>query len=222
MELWHGSPDIVECPKFGYGKSYNDYGRGFYCTEHEELAKEWASADGRGGYANHYSFKIEGLRVLNLNTEEYSILNWLALLVANRKFMPENAIEAEGIRVLKARFLPRTEDADVIVGYRADDSYFSFARAFVGNSISVKQLSGAMRLGDLGEQVVLVSRAAFSNIHFLEAVYVDGTEYYLKRKARDEKARSMYRLQSMSMDLNGLYMRDIIRERVQNDDPRLR
>ena len=38
--LYHGSPKIIENPIFGEGKTYNDYGQGFYCTEYLELAKE--------------------------------------------------------------------------------------------------------------------------------------------------------------------------------------
>ena len=40
ITLYHGSEKIVERPMFGEGKIHNDYGRGFYCTEHLELAKE--------------------------------------------------------------------------------------------------------------------------------------------------------------------------------------
>ena len=39
MIIYHGSQQIVEVPKFGIGKTYNDYGQGFYCTEDIELAK---------------------------------------------------------------------------------------------------------------------------------------------------------------------------------------
>ena len=67
---------------------------------------------------------------------------------------------------------------DVIIGYRADDSYFSFARAFIGNEISLNQLSYAMRLGKLGEQIVLKSPAAFDAIRFISCEGVDNTEYY--------------------------------------------
>ena len=42
LTIYHGSPEIFEKPQFGKGKPYNDYGRGFYCTEHIELAKDWA------------------------------------------------------------------------------------------------------------------------------------------------------------------------------------
>ena len=108
------------------------------------------------------------------------------------------------------------------IGYRADDSYFSFARAFIGNEISLNQLSYAMRLGKLGEQIVLKSPAAFDAIQFLSYVGVDNTEYYARRKARDDEARAAYRAGLEKDDLNGLYMRDILREELTPDDPRLR
>ncbi len=54
IDIYHGSDHIIEQPQFGAGKPYNDYGRGFYCTEHVELAKEWACSADSDGYANHY------------------------------------------------------------------------------------------------------------------------------------------------------------------------
>lgn len=42
MLLYHGSEKILEKPVYGFGRTDNDYGRGFYCTEDRELAKEWA------------------------------------------------------------------------------------------------------------------------------------------------------------------------------------
>ena len=96
IDIYHGSVDVIEHPVFGAGKLYNDYGRGFYCTEHVELAKEWACSTGRDGYANHYQLDMTGLSVLNLNGPEYNILNWLTVLLENRKFnvadgMPQRA-----------------------------------------------------------------------------------------------------------------------------------
>ena len=79
--LYHGSPEIIQTPVFGKGKSYNDYGRGFYCTEHLELAKEWACTENTDGYANKYEIDTKGLSVLNLSSDEYTILHWLALLI---------------------------------------------------------------------------------------------------------------------------------------------
>lgn len=220
--LYHGSPEIIQTPLFEKGKSYNDYGKGFYCTEHLELAKEWACTENTDGYANKYEIDTVGLSVLNLSSEEYTILHWLALLMKYRKFRISTPVMKHGADWLKENFLLDLTPYDAVVGYRADDSYFSFARAFVNNEISLKQLSYAMHLGKLGEQFVLKSPAAFENIRFISYEIADNTEYYVKRKVRDDEARAAFRAELERDDLNGLYMRDIIREGVQADDPRLR
>lgn len=222
IELWHGSSHIIEKPVYGEGKKNNDYGRGFYCTRSVELAKEWACAGLEDGYANRYALEDDGLVTLDLSKPTYSILNWLALLVVNRKFQPNSPVAERGIAYLKDVFLPDTDNADVIVGYRADDSYFSFARAFVNNTISVDQLAEAMRLGELGKQTVIISPAAFGRLTFKGYEIADATVYHVRRNERDAAAREAYRKDSARASLDGLFMRDIIREQVSGDDPRLR
>lgn len=220
--LYHGSPEIIEKPVFGKGKAYNDYGRGFYCTEHIELAKEWACTEGIDGYANRYEFDMSGLSVLNLSDGKYTILNWLALLMLNRKGRLSAPIEKRGREYLIENFLPEYENYDVIRGYRADDSYFAYARSFVENRISLRQLGLAMRLGKLGEQVVLKSKKAFDAIQFLDYTTADNKVYYYKRKARDDEARAAFQRELENEDLDGIIMRDIMREGMKNDDLRLR
>ncbi len=139
-----------------------------------------------------------------------------------RKFRVSTPVMKRGADWLKKHFLLDLEPYDAVVGYRADDSYFSFARAFVNNEISLAQLSYAMRLGKLGEQFVLKSPSVFEKIRFISYEIADNTEYYAKRKARDDKARAAFRAEPENDDLDGLYMRDIIREEVQPNDPRLR
>ena len=221
-EIWHGSDHVVARPEPHLGYAYNDYGQGFYCTEHRDLACEWACTDAGGGFANRYALDMSGLAVLNLGTGEYGILNWLALLVDNRRFAPKSAIEARGIACLRERYLPDVRKADIVIGYRADDSYFSFARSFLRNTISINQLSRAMRLGELGEQICLKSPAAFERLEFHGADPVDDGIWFPRRKARDEKARASFRELALEDDIDGLYMRDIIRGEVAGDDPRLR
>lgn len=220
--LYHGSPEIIEKPVFGKGKAYNDYGRGFYCTEHIELAKEWACTEGVDGYANCYEFDMTDLTVLNLSNEKYTILNWLALLMLNRKGRLSTPIEKRGREYLIQNFLPKYENYDVIRGYRADDSYFAYARSFVENRISLRQLGLTMRLGKLGEQVVLKSKKAFDTIKFLDYTTADNKIYYYKRKARDDEARAAFQRELENEDLDGIFMRDIMREEMKNYDPRLR
>lgn len=220
--LYHGSPDIIEKPIYGKGKTYNDYGRGFYCTEHLELALEWACTEGIDGYANQYEIETKDLKILNLSSDEYTILHWLALLMAHRKLRLSTPVMKRGAEWLKENFFIDINEYDVIIGYRADDSYFSFARAFVNNEISLEQLSYAMRLGKLGEQFVLKSPKAFEQIEFVSYKTADNNIYYARRKARDDAARSAFFAELEKEDINGLFMRDMIREEVNADDPRLR
>ena len=219
--LYHGSPNIVENPAYGKGKRYNDYGRGFYCTEQLELAKEWACTEDIDGYANKYVIETEGLRILNLSSDEYTILHWLALLMAHRQLRLSTPVMRRGTAWLQEHFLVDVEAYDAIIGYRADDSYFSFARAFVNNEISLKQLSRAMKLGKLGEQFVLKTQKAFDAIRFESYEMADNKIYYARRKARDDEARATYLLELETEDIDGIYMRDIIREEMKADDTRL-
>ena len=217
IDIYHGSPKVIESPVFGAGKLYNDYGRGFYCTEHAELAKEWACSSDNDGYANHYQLATKGLTVLNLNTPEYNILNWLAILLENRKFNVAEGLPQRARAYILENFKVDYKKYDIIIGYRANDSYFSYAGDFVNGTLSLSDLSEAMRLGKLGEQVVLRSKKAFDALTFVGAVKAPRQEYFAKYKQRDEEARGKYRqIASKPMAENEIYVIDIIRNNWKN------
>ena len=223
ITIYHGSQQIVEIPTYGIGKSYNDYGQGFYCTENMELAKEWACPIKRDGYSNQYILHTDEMQVMHLTKGNFNILNWLAILLKNRKFDINSNIARSAREYLLEYFLPHTKGVDIMVGYRADDSYFSFAEDFINNTISVRDLGVAMELGTLGEQVVLLSPAAFSKIEFVQYEIADYRKYYYKRAQRDSLARQNYqqRKKNPAMLREDLFILDIIREDMKNDDPRL-
>ena len=143
--IYHGSKDIIKHPEFGKGKSYNDYGLGFYCTDNLDLALEWAVDLNRNGYANKYEIDDTKLSVLNLNDDKYVILHWLSVLLENRHFDAQSPLAVEAKEYILNNFSVDYKDYDVIIGYRADDSYFSFAQDFLNGTISYRQLSNAMR-----------------------------------------------------------------------------
>lgn len=221
--LFHGSEFIIERPMYGKGARTNDYGRGFYCTENEELAKEWACAKNTNGFVNRYELNMTGLSILNLNSGEYHILHWLALLAEHRTYWQRGSIAEEAKKYICDHFLIDTSEYDMIVGYRADDSYFSFAQDFVAGVISLQKLSQAMRLGRLGEQVVLKSRKAFDELTYLGSREVEAAEYYVRKRSRDREARAEYRrTRQRPADINELFILDIMREGIKDGDPRLR
>lgn len=220
ITIYHGSDKIIDKPVFGGGRKNNDFGLGFYCTENEELAKEWAVSNLHDGFANRYILDKEYLNILKLNDPKYTILNWIAILVEHRLFSINNPISIKAKQYLIDNFSINVNAYDVIVGYRADDSYFDYAQSFINNTITVEQLSKAMKLGKLGEQIVIKSQTAFSKLKFDGYSIASKDKYYSLRLSRNDEANKTY-FDILNESNDGLYIQDIIRGNIQNEDPRI-
>ena len=220
ITIYHGSDKIIEHPVFGEGKKNNDYGLGFYCTASEELAKEWAVSSLRDGFSNRYTIDTQYLKVLNLNSSDYTILNWIAVLVEHRLFSIKTPVARRAKRYLIDHFSVNVNAFDLITGYRADDSYFDYAESFLNNGISVEQLACAMRLGKLGEQIVIKSKYAFSMLKYEGYEVATKDQYYILRKSRNDEANQLY-FEMLEEESDGLYIQDIMRGEIKNNDPRI-
>jgi hypothetical protein len=221
--IYHGSQNIIEKPIYGYGKIYNDYGVGFYCTDSMDMAKEWGVQSDKDGYANIYDINLEGLSVLNLNSQDYCILHWLAVLLKNREFDAPSALALEARKYILENFLVDYCQSDIMIGYRADDSYFSFAQDFINGTISYRQLNNAMHLGKLGQQIVLKSKLAFENLQFVGYEEAKTLEWYAKKQQRDKTARREYfDIERNRRQKGDLYITQILDEEMKADDARLR
>lgn len=221
--LYHGSSHIVDQPKYGYGKPYNDYGLGFYCTEDLNMAMEWGVDRNRDGYANCYEMDCEGLKILDLNDPQYCILHWLRILLENREFDVPSSLAFDAKEYLLNTFDIAYKSYDAIIGYRADDSYFSFAQDFLNGTISYRQLNNAMHLGRLGQQFVLKSKRAFEQIRFTGSEIARSDAWYAKKVLRDRTARREYFSVERNRRQRGdLYITQILDEEMKPDDPRLR
>ncbi len=220
ITIYHGSEQIVEVPTFGSGKKNNDFGMGFYCTQSDHLAKEWAVSSLRNGFSNRYVMDTEYLNILNLNSTDYTILNWIAVLVEHRLFSIKTPVARRAKRYLIDNFSINVNAYDIVTGYRADDSYFDYAESFLNNGISVEQLARAMQLGKLGEQIVIKSQYAFSKLKYEGFDVAEKDIFYVLRKARDDEANKLY-LEMLEEENDGLYIQDIMRGGIKNDDPRI-
>ncbi len=222
-EILHGSEFIIKKPELKLGKTTNDYGQGFYCTLLPEMAKEWACKDNRDGFMNRYILDDDDLKYLNLMDGNHTVLNWIALLLQHRTFTIQDEIARDAREYIIDNFLIDTSVYDVIIGYRADDSYFSFAQSFVSNALPMRSLSRALQLGKLGEQTVLVSQKAFEKISFQSAEPVPKEVYYPKFLARDSEARKSFRedIKKKKPYKDDIFVMDILREEIKNDDPRI-
>ena len=222
-QLFHGSDHVVESPRFGLGKPYNDYGLGFYCTEHADMAGEWAVGFNRDGFINEYILDTDGLTSIDLNSPEFTTLHWLAVLLQNRWFDVRSPIANEAREYLIDNFIVDLSHADIVEGYRADDSYFAFAQDFINGTISYRQLGNAMKLGDLGKQVMVKSRKAFSRLAFVSAKAAPRSVWLSRREQRDREARDSYFNRERNARKKGdIFIFQIIDEQMGPSDERLR
>ena len=210
MELYHGSDKIITTPKYNYGNHSNDYGCGFYMSNQKDVAKLWASKNIDGGYVMSYEVNIKNLNVLFLNDQnEDNILKWISILVKHRFSRYEIERYKNTIEALNNKYPVDIENYDMIVGYRADDSYFQYSRDFIANDLSLEMLSKAMHLGRLGKQYVLISEKSFKNIvlkNYEKISYSNKYDYFRK------EANRQYHIIKNEDSINNTYIRDILRK----------
>ena len=187
------------------------------------MAKEWVCKKNTNGFVNVYRFDMKDLKVLNLLDGQHSVLNWIALLLQNRVFQLNSEIAIDARDYMIAHYSVDLSKYDVVIGYRADDSYFQYAESFVSNALPLRSLNRALRLGKLGEQTVVLSEKGFSHLKFVEATPVDKTIYYPKFLDRDVSAREIYRkeIKRTKSYRDDIFVMDILREEMNNDDPRI-
>ena len=223
MQLFHGTDHIIEVPDIHIGNPHNDYGMGFYCTRIDEMAREWACKKNTDGFVNIYSLDTEGLKTLNLLDGNHTVLNWIALLLQFRTFKLDSAVALDVRDYIIEHYAIDLGDYDIVVGYRADDSYFQYAESFVSNTLPLRSLNLALKLGKLGEQTVVISPKAFARLRFTDVYPVDKNIYYPKFLYRDTRTRDTYRkeIKKSKSYRNDIFVLDILREEMSNDDPRI-
>ncbi|MCQ4774101.1 DUF3990 domain-containing protein [Lacrimispora saccharolytica] len=172
--VYHGSDHVLKSPKYQCGKADNDYGNGFYTTEYEDRAKSWAALNGVREHCivNEYDLDMTDLEVMDLNA--YGVLAWIAEVVANRG-MNQEAANIVGERLIKL-YRVDSKQADIITGYRADDSYTQVIEAFLLNQLNVEEVKRLFYKGSLGNQIFLKSEKAFQHIIWKNAYEIKAEE----------------------------------------------
>ena len=211
--IYHGTIKKFSNPTYGLGNKDNDYGLGFYCTEDINLAKEWACRIYPEGYINSYLFNDEGLKILDLTSSNYSILNWIAILLIKRDSINSKKYEME-LSYLQKYYINPSE-YDVVIGFRADDSYFEFPKAFLDSRLSLECLEETFNLGNLGIQYVLISQKAFERLSFLNSEKVMGYHKIYSERLDDAKNRFNEILDSPRNKL-GTTIRELLKHELNN------
>jgi hypothetical protein len=84
MILYHGTREQNFAPSFGSGRTYHDYGNGFYTTEDFEAAKEWA-CQGPNALSFVYAYELNTNNLSILNLDKDNTLAWVSILMTYRR-----------------------------------------------------------------------------------------------------------------------------------------
>ena len=211
LRIYHGSPDSNLIPSYEGGKEYHDYGKGLYCVGDAEMAKEWACQHNNNVVSFVYVFELDliGLRPI-LDLCNYAPAFWLSALASHRYVSKEGALLRQRRESFIKAFPVDCAGADVIRGWRANDQYFAYLRDFLRMDISYEAVVEAMKLGDLGQQIVLKSEAAYANCRQVDTITIRENEYerYFKQyNERDFMARSAM---DSARNLSGRSIEDLI------------
>ena len=177
MIFYHGSKQIVDIPLEKGSTPHNDYGPSFYLTHDLESAMLWACKHDDIGVVNKYEVRNDvynSFKILDLTDKnKYSVLNWIAILIHFKEleslFKTDNK---EALEWLK-KFYIDVEQYDVVIGFRADDSYWLFPEAFINGQISIDELEEVYKLGDLGIQHAFMSKRAIKSLKYKDVIKCD-------------------------------------------------
>jgi len=220
ITLYHGSKDIIEKPIHGRGFKYNDFGPGFYCSKELDIAKESAVDLKRNGYVNIYKMHYNNLLILDLF--RFSMIHWLVILLRNRELDLLSPFAAEAKAYILRHFTLGIESYDVVIGFRADGSYFSYAQDFLNGEISYRQFCKSIYLGDLGRQVVIKSKRAINRLVFTGYEEAKAAKWYERKVERDQEARREYYKVRSKREWRDIYIHDIIMEEMKPGDRSVR
>lgn len=221
MNLYHGSKITNLKPVENGSSVFNDYGSGFYLSLSKDAAGSWACKHDELGFIYKYFISnryFQNLRILDLtNKEKYSVLNWIAILIHFKKidqdFLKENE---EALKWLEKYYID-ISNYDVVIGFRADDSYFEFPKSFISNNLSLEDLEYVYKLGNLGVQYFFRSKRAINLLKEIECIRCDnkylGTHVKVVNNATNEY-KKLYHNPKVS---SKTYIFDIIRAENENN-----
>ena len=173
---------------------------------------EWAAKRSGHGYVNRYRIRDDRLKILDLTkTPHNDVLYWVALLMHHRELSTDLRDNyPRELKYLEEKYLIDLAAYDIVIGFRADDSYFRFPEAFVRSEITLESLNKIIQDGELGKQYVVISERAFNLVHFLdyeEAAEQSRADYYLRKSGADKVFADLLHADRYA---KGVRMRDLV------------
>lgn len=156
MILYHGSTVLVDTPEIRKGKTFLDFGAGFYTTTSYAQAERWAKIKMRRenkdtGYVAIYEFDYESaLENTVIRRFPTADMEWLLFVVNNR----------QGI--------PFAERVDMHIGPVADDNVYQSIRFFETGILNAEETVKRLKTEVLQDQWTFHTDKILSYCKFLE------------------------------------------------------
>ena len=216
MKLYHGSKAVIANPIVQGSKCDDDYGPSFYLTTDLNTAKSWACKENVLGIVNEYicdSKVFRNFKILDLtNKDLYSVLNWVAILMHFR--ILDSSFKKNNIATLKwlEKYFIDVDQYDIVIGFRADDSWFRFPSRFVSNDLAFEDLEKVFLLGNLGIQYAFMSKRAIKSLKFNSAIECERTYLGNHQRIVKEATKIFDEILNSPRDPNKTYILDLMRK----------
>ena len=146
IKLLHGSDHIIEKPDLLLGKTNNDYGRGFYCTQELSMAMEWACKKNSDGFVNKYVLEQDSLNILNLLdgivTETGRTYAKVCSIINDSSSVSAKSSQAGDTCVVQGDSESVQKDGTIDVTYISKDADMKEGEELITSHISSKYLEG--------------------------------------------------------------------------------
>lgn len=128
MLIYHGSKVIVDKPLISKSRENTDFGRGFYTTDIEQQAINWAKRRGSLGYVCKYNLDDYIFQDNSIIIKKFSKYDeeWLDYIISCRNGKPN-------------------EYYDIIIGPMADDRVYNTIELYIENIASKEQTLQSLR-----------------------------------------------------------------------------
>ena len=187
MIVYHGSSAEVRVPDLSKSREDIDFGRGFYLTEDETMAKKWA-CNKRHSVLNCYSLEMEGLQVKILKAND----EWFDYCIYHR---------------LEKQTQKPFDDSlfDIIIGPTANDKLFLILDMYMDGLVSKEHAIHIVNCMNYSDQIVLRTGHAVSHaLRFESATELYGQEKeHLRALFKEDSVTASRRAQELLRELNG-------------------
>lgn len=168
IRLFHGSDVAVYNPDLIHSREFLDFGKGFYLTKDNVMARKWAATK-KPSILTTYSVDFADLECYTFQADS----EWLQFVVSNRKNVPITKDYSE---------------YDVLIGPTADDKLFNALADYVEGGLSEEVTIKIINGMHFSNQYLFRTEKALGRINYVDSKKLSGEELQdIKERVRDDR-----------------------------------